>query len=118
MPLVPSSERCLRSRAATRGRAHGTAKTYRDGCLCDDCSTAYARWAGKQPDAKRISSGEVSYRLGELEHLIAGGVWPPTAARRVGWSVENAERAAARHGRHKLAVRIGSARRKPLTPIA
>ena len=93
------------------GRAHGTAKTYRDGCLCDNCSTAYARWAGKQSDAKRIPAGEV-------EHLIAGGVWPPTAARRVGWSVENAERAAARHGRHKLAVRIGSARRKPLTPTA
>ncbi|MGP5291660.1 hypothetical protein ACTXL6_16500 [Brachybacterium tyrofermentans] len=101
-----------------RGRAHGTAKTYRDGCLCEDCSTAYSRWAQKQSAAKRIPSGEVTYRLGELEHLIAGGVWPPTAAQRVGWSVENAERAAARHGRYKLAMRIGSARRKPLTPTA
>lgn len=106
-------------RALRRGeRGHGTAKAYREGCPCDDCAEAYTRWAQQQPEPKRISRPEVMHRLDEVEHLVAGSTWPPHAARRVGWSVETAERAAARHGRYELAARLAAARRQHLSPSA
>lgn len=106
-------------RALRRGeRAHGTAKAYREGCPCDDCAAAYTQWAQQAPEPKRISRSEVTHRLDEMEHLIAGSVWPPDAAHRVGWSLETAERAAARHGRHNLAARLAAARRQHLSPSA
>ncbi|MGO1325094.1 MAG: hypothetical protein ACTMH8_06130 [Brevibacterium aurantiacum] len=106
-----SYDRALRS----GHRTHGNAAAYRGGCHCEECTSAYALWAEQQEtrrEAARVSPAEVSYRLGELEHLLAGGIWPPTAARRVGWSVETAERAAARHGKYELAARIANARRR------
>lgn len=42
-------------------------------------------------------------RLSDLEWLIDGGVWPPSAAERVGWTVDAAEQAARRHGYSRVA---------------
>ncbi len=50
---------------------------------------------------------EALHRLDELEWLIDGGVWPPTACARVGWSVDAARQAATRHGRTVAAVLQG-----------
>lgn len=33
------------------------------------------------------------YRVAELVHLLDGGVWPPQACERVGWTVTAAEKA-------------------------
>ena len=106
-------------RALRRGeRTHGTAKAYREGCPCDDCGKAYTQWAQQAPEPKRIPPAEVMHRLDEMEHLVAGSIWAPHAARRVGWSIETAERAAARHGHHELAARLAAARRRHLSPSA
>lgn len=48
-----------------------------------------------------------SDRLEDLEWLLEGGVWPPTACARVGWTVDAARQAATRHGRTVAAVLQG-----------
>lgn len=99
-------------------RDHGSTVAARRGCRCEACTLAYSQWA-EQLDQKqgssRVSIEEVSYRLSEIEHLIAGGVWPPEAVHRVGWSTAAAEQAAARHGQYELASRIATTRQQ--TPI-
>ncbi len=44
----------------------------------------------------------VAEKLDELEHLIDGGVWPPSAVARVGWTL-GAAGIAARRARHRIA---------------
>lgn len=51
---------------------------------------------------KPRSTREVDYLIGELEHLIAGGVWPPQAVNRLGWGLKGAYDAARRRGRTTL----------------
>lgn len=51
---------------------------------------------------KPRSPAEITYLLDEVEHLIAGGVWPPQALQRLGWDLAGAERAARRRGRTRL----------------
>lgn len=49
---------------------------------------------------------ETDYRLDELEHLLAGGVWPEWAVSRLGWNLRAAERVARGRGRKVLARRL------------
>lgn len=42
-------------------------------------------------------------RLDDLAWLLDGGVWPPSAARRCGWTVAGAEKAARKHRRPRVA---------------
>lgn len=51
---------------------------------------------------KPRTPAEVDYLLDEVEHLIAGGVWPPQALQRLGWDLTGAERAARRRDRTRL----------------
>ena len=51
---------------------------------------------------KPRSPREVDYLIGELEHLIAGGVWPPQAVNRLGWDLKGAYDAARRRKRTAL----------------
>ena len=48
------------------------------------------------------SPAEITYLLDELEHLIAGGIWPPQAIRRLGWDLQGACEAARRRKRTAL----------------
>lgn len=86
---------------------HGTRKAYKDGCRCDACREAQAAYFREYRRARgavaRITKDEARYRLGEIEHLLAGGVWPPEACRRVGWTVSAALYHAAAHGRERAA---------------
>lgn len=69
---------------------------------------------------KPRSPSEVTYLLDELEHLIAGGVWPPQAIRRLGWDLQGACEAARRRGCTRLSnllrVHLRAEQRGELVP--
>ena len=69
------------------------------------CQPHYHRTRRAAINAARSETAriEAEYRLGELEHLLNGGVWPPSAVRRLGWTVTGAEKAARKRGRPDLA---------------
>lgn len=80
------------------------------------CEMHYRR-AWRAEAAKKRSENaraEATYRLDELTWLLDGGVWPPEAARRCGWTVAGAEKAARKQDReeirHALYPFIGSGR--------
>ena len=50
-----------------------------------------------------MSGPGTAERLDDLEWLIGGGVWPPDAVARVGWTVGAAQIAARRRGMTRLA---------------
>lgn len=61
---------------------------------------------------KRIFGGtEIEFRISELEHLLDGGVWPPDAVRRLGWTIKSAEDAARYRGMTRLTARLAEYRR-------
>ncbi|UVY83822.1 hypothetical protein NLU66_16670 [Brachybacterium sp. NBEC-018] len=97
-------DRELRARAGLP--EHGTRIAYKGGCRCDACreaQTDYCRqWRRGRGVTARITDEEVRYRLGELEHLLAGGVWAPSACERVGWTVPAAQQFAASRGHARV----------------
>ncbi|MFE5777115.1 hypothetical protein [Brachybacterium sp. NPDC056505] len=62
----------------------------------------------------RTPTPRIAARIEELEWLLDGGVWPPTACARVGWTVETARTMANRYGLRALAHRLGAF--DPLSP--
>lgn len=46
-------------------------------------------------------------RLAELVHLLDGGVWPPSACARLGWTVSSAMTAARRRGHATAKAALG-----------
>jgi hypothetical protein len=65
------------------------------------CSNHYQKQRRAKASAQKLTD-----RLDEVEHLIAGGVWPPHAIKRCDWSLQGAETAARRTGRHHLATTL------------
>lgn len=49
-------------------------------------------------------------RLAELVHLLDGGVWPPSACARLGWTVDAAVAAARRRGSARVNAALGKFR--------
>lgn len=71
----------------------------------DMCEMHYLRARRAQAAQKRAATlqAETLYRLDELEHLLDGDVWPPSAASRCGWTISGAMSGARREGRVDLA---------------
>ena len=84
-------------------------KPHPSGCKCLRCIDRAVLL--RRIDAARAARrAETDHRIHEFEHLIDGGVWPPQAAARAGWSTTNsALKALERSGRRDLASRLNRA---------